>query len=330
MDKSQKQTLISQIKEKFRLIKSYLSQNELRIWAAVESVSIGRGGNTIVHEATGISRATIDKGKKELEHNKSGKKKRLSDRGRKRLLEKHPKLLKDIDGLIQPFERKEPVPTLRWTQDSTYEIKRRLKKKGYEISQKSVYSIMLAAGYIIHTNQKKVPERSGPHFGMQFDHIHEKVKEYHDKGFPAVSLDLMKYLGSKDDFALHDLMTPEAWNNTTLEAATAKFAVESIQKWWFDTGQLLYPDAGSLLIIIDSTRCSRWEQKIQDLSNTIGIAIQVCHLPPGIRKWDNIESQTYSFTVTKKNDKSEHGFCSIISVVSPAQKKSQNISNKGC
>jgi hypothetical protein len=166
MDKSQKQTLISQIKEKFRLIKSYLSQNELRIWAAVESVSIGRGGNTIVHEATGISRATIDKGKKELEHNKSGKKKRLSDRGRKRLLEKHPKLLKDIDGLIQPFERKEPVPTLRWTQESTYKIKLRLKKKGYEISQKSVYSIMIAAGYIMHTNQKKVPERSEPHCSL--------------------------------------------------------------------------------------------------------------------------------------------------------------------
>nr|WP_319492409.1 hypothetical protein [uncultured Desulfobacter sp.] len=324
MDKSQKQILISQVKEKLRLIKPYLSQDELRIWAAVESISIGRGGNIIIHEATGISRATIDKGKKEVELNKSGKKTQQPDRGRKRLLEKHPKLLRDLDGLIYPFEHKEPVPTLRWTQDSTYEIKRQLEKKGYKISQKTVYSIMLAAGYIMHSNQKKISEKSGPHFGMQFDYIHEKVKEYRGQGFPAVSLELQSYTGSKDDFTLQDLMASDAWGYTALDSNTIKITAESIQKWWVETGKKSYPDAGGLLIIIDGSRSPRWDQKIQDLSNSIGMPVQVCHFPPGIRKWDNIVSQTYSFIVTKTNEKSV-GFCSIVSVVSPAQNLRESV-----
>ena len=65
--KKPKQALITQIKQRYDFISSYLSEHSKRIWAASESKVIGWGGDSIVSEATGISRVTIITGKKELQ-----------------------------------------------------------------------------------------------------------------------------------------------------------------------------------------------------------------------------------------------------------------------
>ena len=68
MVKEQKPVLITQIKQRYDFISPYLSERSKRIWAASESVVIGWGGDSMVYEATGISRVTIIKGKKELHY----------------------------------------------------------------------------------------------------------------------------------------------------------------------------------------------------------------------------------------------------------------------
>ena len=138
METQQQEDLINQVKQRFQLMAVHLSEKDKRIWAASEANTIGRGGDTIVCQATGISRVTIGKGKKELTGETGGVKRRIRKPGggRKRLVDKDPALIKDLDMMIDPLTRGDPESPLRWTCKSTYKLSEALRKKGHNISQK--------------------------------------------------------------------------------------------------------------------------------------------------------------------------------------------------
>ena len=59
-----------------------------------------------------------------------------------------------------------------------------------------------------------------------------------------------------------------------------------------------YPDATELLITADgggsnSSRSRLWKVALQDLADELGLAIHVCHLPPGTSKWNKIEHRMF-------------------------------------
>jgi hypothetical protein len=52
--------------EKYKLLKPFLNEQNKRLFAASEAISLGEGGVSIVSRATDISRDTISKACKEL------------------------------------------------------------------------------------------------------------------------------------------------------------------------------------------------------------------------------------------------------------------------
>ena len=61
-----------------------------------------------------------------------------------------------------------------------------------------------------------------------------------------------------------------------------------------------YRGAQRLLICADSgggngNRQRAWKVHLQDLSDETGMAITVCHYPPGTSKWNKIEHRLFSF-----------------------------------
>jgi hypothetical protein len=156
METQQKENLINQVKQRYNLLAAHLSEKDKRLWAASEANAIGRGGDTIVCQATGISRVTIGKGKKELTDKTDGAKKRIrkAGGGRKRLMDKNPALVKELDMLIDPLTRGDPESPLRWTCKSTYKLSEALRKKGYKVSQKTVYLMLQEMGYSMQSNRK--------------------------------------------------------------------------------------------------------------------------------------------------------------------------------
>jgi hypothetical protein len=65
-------------------------------------------------------------------------------------------------------------------------------------------------------------------------------------------------------------------------------------------GRLRYPEATELLITADcggsnGYRRRLWKLELQRLADELGIAITVCHLPPGTSKWNKIEHRLFSF-----------------------------------
>src|SRR5580658_8247458 len=65
-------------------------------------------------------------------------------------------------------------------------------------------------------------------------------------------------------------------------------------------GRRRYRSARRLLICADSggsnsSRTRAWKVNLQELADEIGIAITVCHYPPGISKWNRVEHRLFSF-----------------------------------
>ncbi len=83
---------------------------------------------------------------------------------------------------------------------------------------------------------------------------------------------------------------------------TASFAVNAIRRWWQRMGRAAYPGATSLLITADAggsngarLRLWKWEWKweLQQFATRTGLAITVCHFPPGTSKWNKIEHRMF-------------------------------------
>ena len=73
-----------------------------------------------------------------------------------------------------------------------------------------------------------------------------------------------------------------------------------IRGWWRYEGRRLYPDAGKILITADGGgsngwRLRLWKLELQTWADEIGLALSVCHFPPGTSKWNKIEHRLFSF-----------------------------------
>jgi Rhodopirellula transposase DDE domain len=90
----------------------------------------------------------------------------------------------------------------------------------------------------------------------------------------------------------------EAVVNVGITHETAEFAVQSIRRWWQLMKRKAYPQAR-----LDPCGCWRqngsrlraWKVHLQGLADRLGIAITVCHNPPGTSKWNKVEHRLFSF-----------------------------------
>lgn len=323
------------IAKRFEILEPLLNERLRRQFAAAEAMSIGRGGITLVAEATGVSRRAITQGFKEIKNlSKSATVPcgiRKKGAGRKRAVESQPLLLKELEKLIEPYTRGDPESPLRWTCKSVRKLSMELTSRGFKASHNLVAELLKQAGYSLQANQKSLEGSIHPDRNQQFEHINKKVIEFQAGGHPVISVDTKKKelvgqfknngkelcpqkspeivnvhdfedkkLGKVAPFGVYDLTQNTGFVNLGTDADTSAFAVESIRRWWFTMGKPIYPDATKLLITADSGgsngyRRKLWKTELQKLSSEIGCAISVCHLPPGTSKWNKIEHRLFSF-----------------------------------
>jgi hypothetical protein len=128
-------------------------------------------------------------------------------------------------------------------------------------------------------------------------------RELRPKGQPeAVRVHDFKIpeLGKVAPYGVYDIAANHGWVSVGIDADTAAFAVESIRRWWHELGATRYPTATRLLINADcggsnGARVHLWKRELQVLADELGIAITVCHLPPGTSKWNRIEHRLFAF-----------------------------------
>ena len=321
------------IGDKYRLLVGGLDERGMRRWAAAEALSLGRGGTAAVARATGIAESTIRRGRRELvsgEWLEAGRVRRPGA-GRKPLTETDPTLLGDLERLVDDTSRGDPEAPLRWTAKSLRNLACELRGQGHEISAASVAPLLRRLGYSLQANAKTREGAKHPDRDAQFHHINETVKAAIVAGQPVISVDTKKkeligdfknggrelrpkgdpeqvrthdfkdtQLGKVNPYGVYDVAEDAGWVSVGIDNDTAQFAVASILGWWQHLGKRRYPDATTLTITADcggsnGYRTRLWKTELQALADATGLAISVCHFPPGTSKWNKIEHRLFSF-----------------------------------
>jgi hypothetical protein len=327
---------IERIRRKFLALTMAMDERVRRQWAATEAIELAWGGVSCVSRATGISRTTILAGIRELRAHQSselppGPGIRRPGGGRKPLLETHPELWNALDALVDPATRGHPESPLRWTCKSTRKLAEELCRQGYQVSARSVASLLYAAGYSLQANRKTREGKDHPDRNAQFEHINEQVQRVQKRGQPVVSIDTKKKenvgdfknpgqewrpegdpeevrahdfkieeLGKAIPHGVYDMTHNQGWVSVGIDHDTADFAANSILRWWKRMGQSRFPRASELMITADgggsnNYRSRLWKVALQTLANKLGFKLKVCHFPPGTSKWNKIEHRLFSF-----------------------------------
>ena len=325
---------IQNVKTKYEQLSFCLNEKSRRLWAATEANSIGWGGISIVHEATGIDFKTIRKGIKELFETSKGNRIRKVGGGRKKLKDTQNNLLHDLEKLIEPVTRGDPESPLLWTCKSTYKLSEELNQQGYDICQKTIYSLLIDMDYSLQSNRKRREGIEHPDRNDQFTYINEKVKSFQAIGNPTISVDTKKKenignyknsgreyqkkgkpievnmhdfpdknLGKVAPYGVYDIGKNKGWVSVGISADTAEFAVNTIRNWWYIMGEPEYYKSKEMLVTADcggsnGYRVRLWKYGLQQLANELEMAITVCHFPPCTSKWNKIEHRMFSY-ITK-------------------------------
>jgi len=158
------------IARKYFVLARILNERQRRLWAAAETLSLGRGGLSLVSRATGISRVTINQGLKELaeEQQLSAERVRRPGGGRKKGCDLQPTLKPTLDALVEPTAKGDPMSPLRWTTKSTRHLSEELNEHGFEISPRQVCRLLHELEYQLAANRKSLEGGTNPDRNTQF------------------------------------------------------------------------------------------------------------------------------------------------------------------
>jgi hypothetical protein len=324
---------LTELSQKFRSVWPLLDERTRRIMAASEAIGWGYGGISIVRRACGLSRKAIAKGIREIQHRDSpgpGRIRRPGG-GRKKITESDPTLLVALESLIECGTRGDPETPLRWICKSTRTLAAELTRQNHPIGYIKVAQLLHAQHYSLQSNRKTEEGEDHPDRDAQFRYINACVKKALAAGRPVISVDTKKkelvgnYANDGQQWRAakqprkvqgHDFPDPEVpraypygifdlgrntgFVNVGTDHDTGAFAVASIRGWWRFEGRRLYPGASQILITADGggsngSRLRLWKLELQKLADETGLALSICHFPPGTSKWNKIEHRLFSF-----------------------------------
>ena len=313
-----------------------LDERTRRLFAAAEADAIGYGGVSRVSRITGLARSTVVRGQLEMSRpaGVSEGRVRRPGAGRKRTCDGDPTFVSDLERLVEPLSRGDPMSPLRWTCKSIRTLAAALVDMGHAVSHRLVWATLRELKYSLQGNRKMEEGNQHPDRNAQFEHINTRVTREMRAGNPVISVDTKKkeLVGNyKNDgrkwhtkgtsprvqghdfpqpdvpraypYGIYDLARNAGHVVVGTDHDTGQFAVASVRGWWRAEGRRLYPKATRLLITADGGgsngyRLRLWKRELQRLADELQIPISVCHFPPGTSKWNKVEHRLFSFIST--------------------------------
>jgi hypothetical protein len=342
------------IKERYARVAGTLDERGRRVVAASEALALGWGGISAVARATGLSRDVIRAGIRELRGlvpvAAPGRIRRPGG-GRKRTAERDPTVVADLERLVEPATRGDPMSPLRWTSKSVRKLAAALGEAGHRVSHQWVAEALRALGYSLQGNREAREGSANPDRDAQFAHLNATAEAALAAGEPVISVDTTKKElvgdfknggrewrpeGAPEEVRVHDFVIPDlgrvspygvydlaanaGWVSVGIDRDTAAFAVATIRRWWLGPGRARYPQARRLLITADGggsngSRVRLWKWELQRLADETGLTIAVCHFPPGTSKWNKIEHRLFSFITQNWRGKPLVSYAVILTLI---------------
>lgn len=341
------------IRQRYELLAPSLNERQRRLWAAAEAEALGRGGVSLVARATGLTRKRINNGRRDLhaeEPLEPGRVRRKGGGGKPAEV-RDPTLWEDLERLVEPTAAGDPEHPLRWTTLSLRQLARALQALGHRIGYVTVGVVLEAHEYRLQGNRKELEGGGHPDRNAQFEYLNSQVAECLAAGEPVVSVDAKKKelvgafknagrewrpggepekvrvhdfvdkeQGRAVPYGVYDVAANEGWVGVGVNHDTAELAVATLRRWWQEVGQPRYPQAQRLLICADGggsngSRLRLWKVQVQQLAEETGLAVTVCHLPPGTSKWNKIEHRLFSYITQNWRGKPLRTYQTIVSLI---------------
>ncbi len=321
-----------QLKDRLLKLWPHLNERARRMVAAAEADNLGYGGVSLVSRACGLSRVTISKGIAELDAEPlaAGRIRRTGG-GRYPITKYDPALPSVLETMVEPLARGDPESPLRWTCKSTRQLAAGLTAHGHPICHEKVAQLLRSMNYSLQANRKTEEGADHPDRDDQFRHINTQVTHALRARRPVISVDTKKkeLIGNFENkgrqwrktrtpqlvqghdfptpslpraypYGIYDLGRNQGFVNVGTDHDTGAFAVASIRGWWRHEGWRLYPQARQIMITADGGgsngyRLRLWKLELQKMADETGLAIMVCHFPPGTSKWNKVEHRLFSF-----------------------------------
>ena len=344
----------SAIKMRFAALSPLLDERGRRRFAAAEALAAGRGGIAAVSRATGIARSTIGYGLREMRGQVADAAPgcvRREGAGRPSATAMQPTLLADLESLVDPETRGDPMSPLRWTTKSLRKLAAALCEMGHKVGKTVVSDLLHDLGYSLQANRKTLEGSSHPDRDAQFKHIAETIGKALADGQPAISVDTKKKelvgdfknagreyrpagdpervrvhdfidpaLGRASPYGVYDIANDSGWVSVGVDHDTSAFAVNAIRSWWENDGIARFQNATTLTITADGggsngSRVRLWKVELQKLADETGLEIVVRHFPPGTSKWNKIEHRLFSFITRNWRGRPLTDYRTIVEVI---------------
>ena len=324
--------LVGLMGPQLELVLPVLDEKGRRLVLGAVARAAGEGGVTAVAKAAGVSWQTVADGAAELGGGDvvpAGRVRRPGG-GRKSLAQADPGLVPALLALVEDSTRGDPQSPLTWTSKSVAHLSRELTRAGHACSPQTCWRLLRAGGFSTQAAARVKEGSQHPDRDGQFGYIGALAKEHLAAGQPVISVDAKKKeqvgeyaqagaewrpKGDPVQVASHDFPDPDAGHaipygiydvgantgfvNVGTDHNTAAFAVESVRRWWQLAGKGAYPAATRLLVTCDAGgnngwRNRAWKTGLAQLAAETGLAVTVCHFPPGTSKWNKIEHRLFS------------------------------------
>ena len=331
MDSSLHESFLEQIGVIYAEVKGVLDERQRRLVLGSAARRLGRGGIKKVAGAVGVDAETVSRGAREVAAGPvADGRVRAVGAGRPPVTEAVPGVSEALERLVEPVTRGDPESPLRWTNKSTQRLADELTGQGFPVRPRTVAKLLKTCGYRLQANAKVVEGRQHPDRDAQFEYVNAAAVAFLAAGDPVTSVDAKKReqvgsfknagrewepvgepaevgvhdfpgdaVGVALPYGVYDMAANTGWVNVGTDHDTAVFAVESIRRWWRQVGADAYPSAKRLLVTADGggsngSRLRLWKAELARFADETGLAVTVCHLPPGTSKWNKVEHRLFS------------------------------------
>ena len=316
--------------------RNILDERALRLLAACFARALGHGGVQKMARLSGLSRRTLSTAKRELAAlpakpagRPSGVGVRRKGSGPKIDPELRAAQKAALNELIEPHVRGDPMSPLRWTTKSLRKLSEEMAANGFAVSHETVRTLLLEEGYTMQSCKRSHEGGDEPDRDLQFEHIAKTTAAFQEAACPVISVDSKKKerIGNfKNDgrewhpkgegpktevyefthgvekaapYGVYDIGENQGYVNVGTSHDTARFAVDSIRRWWECMGRQVHEGAKALYITADGggsngSRSRLWKVALQEFADETGLNICVSHFPPGTSKWNKIEHRLFS------------------------------------
>ena len=238
---------------------------------------------------------------------------------------KSPDKVQSLETLVAAETGGPPTGKRKLVRLSLRHLERRTR-----IGRTTVRRLLLARNFSLKSNVKRLTGPPSPDRDRQMRLIRRETTRFVNSEQPVISVDAKKseligdfknegqkweergmseevsaYNFSSDAKAkavpngIYDIAQNTGHVEVGTSSNTARFAVDSIRRWWFLFGMFIYANATRLLILADSggsngCRPWLWKKMLQEFAKETGLTITVRHYPRGASKWNPIEHRLFA------------------------------------